>query len=293
MNAQDYISSGLLEAYVLGSLSLSESEQVAGAMCRFPEVAAEIAALETFIIQAAESEAVPPPAGYEDKIWAAIQASGAERSTITIPPPSVSPTAAAPQDKPATKVIPLDSRRAPRNTASWARAAVWLLLAGSAVGNYMLWNSGNNSRQQVVALQQQVDVLGQQQQSLTASLNRYKEEAAMAAEPGMQPVAMLSTQAGHPMAATMYWNKAKSMAYVSVQKLPPPPSGMQYQLWAIAGGKPVSLGMIDNEVAVSGGMQKVLFAVTDGQAFAVSLEKVGGSPTPTADKIYLLGKMPA
>jgi hypothetical protein len=34
-------------------------------------------------------------------------------------------------------------------------------------------------------------------------------------------------------------------------------------------------------------------AVAAGQAFAVSLEKAGGNPAPTADKIYLLGKMPA
>ena len=115
----------------------------------------------------------------------------------------------------------------------------------------------------------------------------------MAAQTDMQPIAMRSMQAGHPMAATFYWDKAKSEAYVSVQKLPPPPEGMQYQLWAIADGKPVSIGMLATEVAVNGGMQKVPMAVPAGQAFALSLEKEGGSPSPTPDKIFLMGKTPA
>jgi anti-sigma-K factor RskA len=135
--------------------------------------------------------------------------------------------------------------------------------------------------------------MNSRQQSLAASLRRYQEEADMAAQPGMLPVAMRSTRPDHPMAATMYWNKASGAAYVSVQKLPPPPQGMQYQLWAIADGKPVSIGMLENDVAVNGGMQKVPQAVTAGQAFAVSLEQAGGKPAPTPDQIFLLGKMPA
>jgi anti-sigma-K factor RskA len=98
---------------------------------------------------------------------------------------------------------------------------------------------------------------------------------------------------GHAMAATMYWHKAKAEAYVSVKKLPPPPEGMQYQIWAIADGKPVNIGMLDTEVAAAGGMQKVPMPVPAGEAFAISLEKAGGSEAPTPDKIYLMGKMPA
>jgi hypothetical protein len=33
--------------------------------------------------------------------------------------------------------------------------------------------------------------------------------------------------------------------------------------------------------------------VPAGEAFAISLEKAGGSEAPTPDKIYLMGKMPA
>ena len=51
--------------------------------------------------------------------------------------------------------------------------------------------------------------------------------------------------------------------------------------------------MLRSEGALSSGMQKVPKAIATSQAFAVSLEKAGGVPSPTADKIFLLGKMPA
>ena len=289
MNAQDYISSGLLEAYVLGSLPLAESEQVAGAMCRFPEVAVEIAALEAVLIQNAEQEAIMPPPEMEDKIWAAIQLSaGAKLSSVA----AVVEPAPIPKEKPAPVVIPVP---APRKSAdfSWARAAVWLLLAGSLATSVYVWQGRKEDQQALASMEKKMATMAGEQQNLTAALDRYRREAEMASAMDMEPVVMRSTQPGHPMAATIYWNKSKSEAYVSVQKLPPAPQGMQYQLWAIADGKPVSIGMLDNEVAASGGMQKVPEVVAAGQAFAVSLEKAGGNASPTPDRIFLLGKMPA
>lgn len=290
MNAQDYISSGLLEAYVLGSLNLTESEQVAGAMCRFPDVREEVARLEAAILKAAEADAIAPPPGLENDIWAAIQSSGI--SPITAIPQPAPTNAAAPVDGHSPKIIALGDNR-PKRQASWALAAALVALVGSAAINFMQWNSSKAGRQELASLHSRMDEMDAHQRQLAVSLDRYKHEAEMMAQPGIMPVPMLSTQAGHPMAATIYWDKAKGEAYVSVQKLPPPPPGMQYQLWAIAGGKPVDIGMLENEVAASGGMQRVPKAVMAGEAFAVSLEKAGGNPTPTADKIYLMGKMPA
>ena len=292
MNAQDYISSGLLEAYVLGSLDLAEAEQVAGAICRFPEVAAEIDNIEALLLRKAESEAVAPPPELQEKIWAAIVASGAVTTDGTDSISSASVVEAPPSGKPATKVIPLGGRSSSR-VVSWQAAAIWLALAGSVVANYMLWSGRNADKEQVAALQQQVDTMGQRQHLLASNLDRYRQEAEMMAKPGMQPVVMQSIVKDHPMAATVYWDKAKSEAYVSIQKLPPAPEGMQYQLWAIADGKPVDIGMLDNDIVAKGGMQKVTKAVVSGQAFAISLEKAGGSPTPTPDKIYVMGKMPS
>ena len=300
MKAEDYISSGLLEAYVLGSLPLQEMEQVAGAMCRFPEVKQEVAAIEALLIQAEEKDAMAPPEGMEDKIWAAIQNAveskdtnlGLQHQVVDVTEPGIQgPVKVEGIGSGVTsRTIPLSQ---PKTISSnWARAAVWVALLGSVLANIIFWNGKHSDQQELAGLQQKVNQMQGDQVKLAANLKRFQQEAEMTAEPGVQPVPMLSTQPGHAMAATIYWKKSEHTAYVSVQKLPPPPDGMQYQLWAIAGGKPVSIGMLDNEVAINGGMQKVPEAVMDGQAFAVSLEKAGGNASPTADKIFLVGKMP-
>lgn len=280
---------------MLGSLPHSEMEQVAGAMCRFEEVRQEIASLESMLLAAAEQDALAPPPGLENTIWAAIQVASAAEQTSVVEKGSVKTIPlkgnldqSAKEDIPRT--IPLSPKSGMGN---WARAAVWIALAGSLVGNYSLWSGRSEDRKEVAVLQDKMLGMRSEQTLLKDKIDRYTNESEMAARPGVQPIAMLSTQPGHPMAATIYWNKAKHEAFVSVQKLPPAPDGMQYQLWALVDGKPVSLGMMDNIVAANSGMQKVPDAVMAGQAFALSLEKEGGNPTPTADKIYLLGKMPA
>jgi len=92
------------------------------------------------------------------------------------------------------------------------------------------------------------------------------------------------------MAATIYWSKDKGEAYLAVDKLPEPPKGMQYQLWVIQGGKPVDMGVLPNSLIAASSMQKVSKQVMSGEAFAISLEKEGGSPVPTMENIYVMGK---
>ncbi|MCF8451148.1 MAG: anti-sigma factor [Taibaiella sp.] len=46
----------------------------------------------------------------------------------------------------------------------------------------------------------------------------------------MKTIVMRIMQKRHPMAATLYWSKEKGVAYVSVDGLPAPAPGMQYQL---------------------------------------------------------------
>jgi anti-sigma-K factor RskA len=90
------------------------------------------------------------------------------------------------------------------------------------------------------------------------------------------------------MAATVYWSKGDGAAYVAMNALPKPPQGKQYQLWVIQNGKPVSMGVLPDDMANTPGMQKVNMAVMSADAFAISLEIAGGSPSPT--EVYVVGK---
>jgi anti-sigma-K factor RskA len=74
-----------------------------------------------------------------------------------------------------------------------------------------------------------------------------------------------------------------------VQNLPAAPTGKQYQLWTIVDGVPVDMGMLDNDFR-----EKVISMKTakgNVAAFAITLEKQGGSPSPTLEEMYVLGNV--
>src|SRR5690606_10543610 len=115
-----------------------------------------------------------------------------------------------------------------------------------------------------------------------------RKENEMLADTAMQAVVMKTMLPANPMAATVYWDKAKGEIYLAGQKMPAPPPGKQYQMWVIQNGAPVSMGVIPDDVVTSGMITKLPMQITDGQAFAISLEKEGGNPTPT--EVQVLGK---
>jgi anti-sigma-K factor RskA len=76
---------------------------------------------------------------------------------------------------------------------------------------------------------------------------------------------------------------------LKVNNLPQPAADEQYQLWTIVDGSPVDMGVIDNN------FQEKLLAMKavkgSPAAFAITLEKAGGSPTPTLEEMYVMGEV--
>jgi anti-sigma-K factor RskA len=109
-------------------------------------------------------------------------------------------------------------------------------------------------------------------------------------DPSMKPVLMEGVVAHPGMLATVYWDPRSRHAYLGNTNLPAPPSGKSYQLWAIVNGKPVSMGMYNpsNEKGL-----KAMENVQPGtvQAFAITLERQEGSPTPTMSQMFVIAKI--
>jgi anti-sigma-K factor RskA len=276
VETREYIESGILEAYILGALSAEEAAQVEANIARYPELGDEMRAIENAMQQYTTTMAIEPPAGLQDKIWAAIQDQSASAGSDETATPKTA------------KIIPLQPEY--RKPAQWKYAAVWVALIGSLVVNLFLWSQGKQDKNDQLAMNTKMEKLQTEQLQLAQLLGDYQKEKTMMADTGMQTIVMHTIQPGHPMAATLYWSKGKGEAYVAIDGLPEPPKGMQYQLWAIQGGKPVDMGILPNSMANTPAIQKVAKQVTSGDAFAISLEKEGGSPTPTMQNIYVMGK---
>jgi len=281
VNTKEYIESGILEAYILGALTVEEQAEVAANIAMYPELAIEVAAIELAMQQFAESNAIEPPIQMQEQIWNAIS-----KET-----PAAKPAAPVQTPKPVTpKTIDI-ARPAGGHQSQWQRAAVWIALVGSVVTNVLLWNQKSHSEQQVAAVQSHMDTMqAQQQQKFTALAASYQKVKDMMADTSMQTIVMHTVIKDKPMAATIYWGKQSGDTYLMVDNLPMPPQGMQYQMWVIKDGKPVDMGVIPNDyIASADVMNKFAMQVKDGQAFAISLEKAGGNPTPT--QVCVLGKV--
>jgi anti-sigma-K factor RskA len=273
VNIKEYIESGILEAYVLGALDAAERAEVERYIALYPEVAEEVAAIERAMQSYAEANAEEVPAHMQQQIWGAIQTSQTKKENGLSP-----------------KTIPLVVAENNRQYR-WQNAAVLIALVGSLLVNVMLWSQRNNIEEQQVAAKQQVESLKKEQAVLAQKVDIYRKEKDMMADAALQTIPMKSVVPGHPMAATIYWNKNNGEAYLSMQKLPMPEKGKQYQMWVIQAGKPVSMGVLPMEMVSGEMVSKLPMEVKDGQAFAISLEKEGGNPTPT--EVYVLGKISA
>jgi anti-sigma-K factor RskA len=73
---------------------------------------------------------------------------------------------------------------------------------------------------------------------------------------------------------------------MTVEGLDPAPEGSVYQVWAVTGGNPVSIGFLEvpDDGAVSADMEGV--QLVEGQVVAVTLEPAGGSQLPTTEPIF-------
>ena len=89
---------------------------------------------------------------------------------------------------------------------------------------------------------------------------------------------------------TVYWDTTSKDVYLMVNNLPKPASDKQYQLWALINGQPVDLGMLQYEGGKTHPLVKMK-GVQHAQAFAITLEPKGGSPNPTMDQMYVVGKL--
>ncbi len=107
------------------------------------------------------------------------------------------------------------------------------------------------------------------------------------ADPAMAVIKMPGIAGKEDNLATLYWNTKNKDVYVMLNKLPVPAKGKQFQLWALVDGKPVDAGLLNSECQGVCKMKNIPKA----QAFAITLENEGGSPAPTMQQMYVLGKV--
>jgi anti-sigma-K factor RskA len=243
----------MLELYASGLTSAEENKQVEAWVHQYPEVAAELNAIEAGLEQYAFANAKAPAAGVKDKLFKAINSS----NKIT----------ALPEIIPA-KLVPI------KNYWKWAAAASVALLISSSVMNLMFYNKYTAATNELKQSQEQVLIAAQQVKDM-------KEDMSYVHSPFSKPVALNGMDPMPEATAKIFWMTNTGDVMIDASNLPDAPQGMQYQFWAIVDGVPVNGGMIiTNDKGQKFRMQKMK-SFGKAEAFAISLEKEGGNPTPT------------
>lgn len=284
-----YIESGILELYVLGQLNAQEQKEVEAMASKYPEVKQEIEAIEIAMEQYALENAISPSIDLESKILEKIGVTKSPEKTESLPEP--------------VKVVePIkDAVIVPLNTAPYeskikslriALVACIALLVVSIVALYSAHNQLGDAKDQIAAL-------NLNNEKFTSTVNFMKQSNAdlqkiidMNNDPDWKTVKLAGTVMDPKAKMTVYWHAKGKHVMVDNSKMDLPANDQQhqYQLWAIVNGKPVDLGVFD----VKADSTHILVAMKEigsAAAFAVTLEKKGGSVSPTMNQMIVIGNV--
>ena len=274
MSIEEFISSGILESYVLGTASADEIKKIWEMQRKYPEISREIEAIEASLMSYAEENTKSPSGNLKEKIRQQIFASNPATST-----------------QPEAKVVQmLPSDNTSNSVLRFAAAASIALLVASAGFNYVLYSKLHSANQELAELHSEKEVMASQYKIQQTALSEKSDELAMIIKPGNNMMMLKGMDIAPEASAMIVWNSINKSVYIDAASLPMPPAGKQYQLWALVNGKPVDAGvftMQDGKFV----MQKMKDMPDNAQAYAVTLEKMGGSQVPTMDAMYLIGNV--
>ncbi len=248
MNIENYISSGIIEQYVMGLCTAEEKNELELLRQKYAILDKAIINFEIELENKMMRNAFLPGVNTDDKILQALQSLG----------------------KPVVQ-MPAEDKKVKR--LSWVKliaAASVLLFGVSAFFNYTQYKENKTQAAELAVKNNLPSSLP------LANYNILKD-------PTITPIAMIG-QGYHAICrCTMFWDKKTGKAYVMIHHLVPSGENYDYQLWANVNGKQVNVGMINDKIRDR--FVEVSGMPEDAKEFTVTLEKNGGATVPDADVV--------
>ena len=266
MNIEEYISSGILESYVLGELTESEVAEVRKMIDQHPEIRDEIEAIELSLEALAHKVAVKPSESVKANIYKDLK--------------FVEPTE--------NNSIPAhDNVRQLRTFQYVAAASVVLMLLSSALA-YNYYAQWKNTESELSTLIAQNARVAEDFNKVSKELESVKGTLEITTSAAFASITMNGTDNAPDVAARIYWNARSQEVYLDKGSLKPIEQGKEYQLWAIVDGQPVDAGVFN--IASLESLQKMK-SIANASAFAVTIEPSGGSVSPTLETMQVIGEV--
>lgn len=266
LNIAEYLASGQLELYVAGSLPPKEMEEVTSLAQEYPEIQAEIEAIEKAFQHYAGVYSGNGPS--ESALRGALTEIASEKDEAIVTPFNTT----------------VEEKKAGFPVWRYAAAAVLIVSLGVNLWLFLRWQDTRQELDNVIAERQ---VLAQERNQLQARYEVQDDMLAHLNSPQIQSVQLDGLPISPESQVKVAWNDQTGRVLLKVNDLPPAPTGKQYQLWAIIGGVPVSAGLLK----VGEEIQWMDQVTGEAVAFAITLEPEGGSVDPTLDQMYVVGNV--
>ncbi|TCK85195.1 anti-sigma factor [Albibacterium bauzanense] len=263
MNIPDYISSGNIEAYVLGLLGEEEALELERLCLEYPEIKAAVQETESALENYAQLNAITPPKHSKKQIWATINNSTIDKTAIN----SESET--------------IRFQKTSQLYTYLAVAAALLIFIGLPYHFIKM----NQYKAEISTLKKEKIEILAQNKTFQAQIQNASKELDVLSNPATRNVFLAGVAGYENNEATLYWSNSGEVFLKA--NLPQLSIDKQYQLWAIVSGKPVSAGLLDQQANTL--LQKMV-TIEKAEMFAITIEKQGGSIQPTLEQMVVAGK---
>lgn len=277
MDIEKYISSGILEAYALGDVTPAERAEVEEMLVKHPEIGAELALIEETIKDIAFHSAVVPHEGLKKKVLG--KALAQEPTDPSVPQEE--------GEKVVSLKRPHEKKRGRLFSYNYYLAAAVSLTLISSFAAFYFFTKWQDAEDRLYSFVVERTALAEQFRTVENQLDSVNRTLAVYTDEHFNQIELQGLALAPKASATVFWNKASGEVFLNPSSLPPTPTDMQYQLWAIVNGQPVDMGVISD--GKKGGLLKMK-EIGNAAAFAVTLEPAGGSAVPTLEQMYVMGK---
>ena len=278
----------MLALEALGALEAEDARALEAHLATCAECRAEMDGWrETAAALAYSAGPLEPSAGLRARILRNV------RETQPLPQSAKTTARDAEGQSPTTtsNVIALSTGRAWTPALKFGALAASVAFAALLVSLFALWNRNNALKTEVARLSTRLNEtqgeLARERQSKEMIATRARQDVEMLAASNL--ITLKGTEVAQGARAKLAYDAHTGRAMLMADGLPPAPAGKAYQLWFIAGNKPLPGGVFTPDVNGHAELRDQVPAEgRDATVFAVTLEPATGVSAPTGDK-YLLG----
>jgi len=272
VNIKEYINTGILELYALNLLSPEEAREVEMLVEKHVELKNELSEIQDSFDSLATKNMMKSPLSEAD-IWKGIEASELAASNQI-------------QNQPPSSSNPKTGNKIALNKNLFFILTSVFLLKGIIIG-FLLYQQSKTTHQ-MDNIHQQLNVLQKDKQEIAAAKEKLEQDFHTLRSIAKQSFTLKDPERNTSSLAVVHWDAEAQSNFVDLINIPAAPKGKQYQLWAIVEGQPTSAGLIDPTLSKEGLLIEVDF-ISNPQAFAITLEPIGGSEQPTMDEMVVIG----